>query len=128
MDRIQQGKGPDFVSRLRGHLNVVGVNPADTDDELYLVRRAILIRSILAGLQDLKENAAADIDLRMVHALLHVPEYRHGARAARMLLEQCESEGRVSVSAVPPIHQLNMLVDGKAFQDLLTNAPSQMGN
>ena len=38
-----------------------------------------------------------------------------------MLLDLCQSDDdhRVSVSAVPPIHQLNMLVDGKAFQDLL---------
>jgi hypothetical protein len=122
---FSKAKGPDFVSRLRGHLDVVGINPGDPDDELYLIRRAILIRSILSDLQNLTQSAKAKIDHRMVHALLHVPEYRHGGRAVRMLLEQCESEGRISVSAVPPIHQLNMLVDGKAFQDLLTNAPDE---
>jgi hypothetical protein len=52
----------------------------------------------------------------MLHALLYIPEYWHGGRAVRMLLELCTSnDGRISASAVPPIHQLNMLVDGKVF-------------
>lgn len=117
---FSKAKGPDFVSRLRGHLNVVGINPADSDDELYMIRRAILIRSLISEIQGLKSDSEAQIDTGMLRALLHVPEYRHGGRAVRMLLDLCQSDDhRVSVSAVPPIHQLNMLVDGKAFQDLL---------
>lgn len=120
---FSQAKGPDFVSRLRGHLDIVGINSADADDELYLIRRAILIRFILSEMQQLIDGEKAKIDESMLRAVLHVPEYWHGGRSVRMLLELCRSgrDGSISPSAVPPINQLNMLVDGKAFLDLLNN-------
>lgn len=118
-----RAKGPDFVSRLRGFLNVVGINPADSDDELYLIRRAIVIRTTLARIQGLKETEEARIDTDMLRAILFVPSYVNGARSIRTLLEICSrSENkRVTNSALPLIHQLNMLTDGKAFLDLLAN-------
>ncbi|MGD9721764.1 MAG: AAA family ATPase [Pirellulales bacterium] len=123
---FSKAKGPDFVSRLRGHLNIVGVNPADPEDELYLIRRAIMVRSVLSQLQDLGPTDVAQIDRHMLRAVLHVPEYRHGGRAVRTLLQSCQSNsGAISVSAVPPTHQLNMLVDGKAFLDLMMNVSSE---
>lgn len=119
---FSKAKGPDFVSRLKGHLNIVGINPADPDDELYLIRRAILIRTTLSKMQKLRKGDHARIDPDMLRAILHVPEYWHGGRSVRMLLDLCRAnDGRISASAVPPIHQLNMLVDGKAFLDLMTN-------
>lgn len=112
-------KGPDFVSRLRGHLDIVGINPTDVDDEVNLIRRAVVIRYQLTVLQGLTPGEKARIDEEMIRALLHVPEYWHGARAARMLLNLCSTDRLISASAVPPIHQINMLVDGKAFLDQL---------
>jgi len=124
---FSKAKGPDFVSRLRGHLDIVGINPADPDDELYLIRRAILIRAVLSGMQNLKDGDEAKIDDAMLRAVLNVPEFWHGGRAVRMLLELCstnDNERRISASSVPPINQLNMLVDGKPFLDLLMNVSS----
>lgn len=118
--RFSQAKAPDFVSRLKGHLNVVGINNVDPDDELYLIRRAILIRDVLTVEQDLKKGELARIDPEMLDAVLHVPEYKHGGRSARMLLQMCMTHGRrVAMSAVPPVHQLNMQVDGNAFMKLI---------
>lgn len=121
---FSRAKGPDFISRLGGHLNIVGINPADADDELYLIRRAILIRTFLRDMQRLGDKEDVRIDEPMLRAVLHVPEYRHGGRAVRMLLQLCRDSSdydRLSLSAVPPIQQLNMLVDGQAFLDLAMN-------
>lgn len=119
--KFSQAKGPDFTSRLSGHLDIVGINPADPSDELFLIRRAILIRSRLSLMQGLQLFEQARIDERMLRAILHVPNYLHGGRSVRMLLNLCATnDGRISASTVPPIHQLNMLVDGKSFIDLLT--------
>jgi hypothetical protein len=105
---------------LRGYLNVSGINPADPDDELYTIRRAILIRNILMTEQNLGNDGKAKIDQDLLRALLHVPEYKHGARSVRMLLQMCTApDGSVSKSTLPPITQLNMQVDGKAFIDLI---------
>lgn len=43
-----QVKGPDFVSRLRGYVNIKGPNPtSDTGDEVHVIRRALLLRSLI---------------------------------------------------------------------------------
>jgi ATPase family associated with various cellular activities (AAA) len=125
-----RAKGPDFVSRLRGFLNIVGVDPADPDDELYLIRRAIVIRSTLMAIQGLKDDDPARIDPAMLRATLFVPRYLNGARSIRTLLEMCSRSERrgIANSALPLIHQLNMLTDGKAFLDLLTNVSADDDN
>ena len=114
---FSRAKGTDFVSRLNGHLNVVGINPADPDDELYLIRRAIVVRSILTKIQDLKEGQQARIDFDMLRAILLVPTYTNGVRSLRMLLEVCSRSPRqvVSKSALPLIQQLNMLCRRKGI-------------
>ena len=48
--KFKHAKGPDFVSRLRGHLDVLGINPyaeAATSDQAFAVRRALLFRTSL---------------------------------------------------------------------------------
>ncbi len=43
-------KGPDFASRLKGHVDIVGPDPRGGDpeaDPYYRIRRAILLRSML---------------------------------------------------------------------------------
>lgn len=118
--KFSKAKGPDFVSRIRGHINIVGINPTGADDALYLMRRAVVVRSMLTQMQELAPGEKARIDDNILRAILQVPEYWHGGRALRMLLELCtHHDGRISSSAVPPIQQINMLVDGQAFLNRL---------
>jgi len=118
---FRKAKGPDFVSRLRGHLNVVGINSSGADDDTYLIRRAVVIRALLAKQQSCEDGEKANVDDEMLHAFLHVPKYKHGARSVQTLLKMCTGRnGKVSMSAVPPIHQLDMQVDnGQAFVKLI---------
>lgn len=115
-----ESKGPDFTSRLSGHVNVIGINPTSPDDDLYIIRRALTLRFLLCENQNLKESDTAKIDRNMLNAFLHVPRYIHGSRSMRKLVELCMSrdQKQVSMSEVPPIHQLDMQVDGKAFSAL----------
>lgn len=117
---FSEKKGPDFVSRLMGHINVVGINANDTDDEIFLIRRALMLRFMLEQEQKLKSFEKASIDEKMLNALLHVPVYHHGARSMRILVDLCRHKvkNRISMSEVPPIHQLDMQVDGKTFAAL----------
>ena len=51
-DEFRLAKGPDFVSRLKGHVDVVGPDPRGGDaeaDPYYRIRRAILLRSMLGA-------------------------------------------------------------------------------
>ena len=46
---FKSAKGPDFVSRLKGYINVLGPNPVKGSygDPYFIIRRAILLRSSL---------------------------------------------------------------------------------
>jgi hypothetical protein len=98
----------------------VGINPAGPEDDLYLIRRALTLRFLISESQDLKEGDKAKIDKSMLNAFLHVPRYIHGSRSMRMLVDLCVKgdEKIIAMSEVPPIHQLDMQVDGKAFSAL----------
>ena len=43
----KDAKKPDFLSRLRGYVNVHGPNQLGGSDAAYVLRRAFLLRSLL---------------------------------------------------------------------------------
>ena len=86
---FKEKKGPDFVSRLRGYLDVKGPNPQENSDDnkhdpAHLIRRAILIRKIIerscSHLID-GNNNLMHINTGVLNALLRVKKYLHGARS-----------------------------------------------
>jgi hypothetical protein len=97
-------KGPDFISRIHGCLNVLGPNPGlvlnektkqwdtDSNDLCYPVRRSLFIRQML----DLKEKEILDIDWGLLNALLKAGKYKHGSRSLENLLKGMKenSDGR----------------------------------
>jgi hypothetical protein len=84
-DQFRKAKGPDFVSRLRGHIDVKGPNPEKgAAGYAHIIRRAILLRKLLesnAGhlIHPRTKNLA--MDAGVVRAFLTVEEYIHGARS-----------------------------------------------
>ena len=40
---FKNAKGPDFISRLRGYVNILGPNCADGNETLFIIRRAMLV-------------------------------------------------------------------------------------
>jgi hypothetical protein len=90
-DDFRRKKGPDFLSRLDGHINVLGPNQRldydwlartwrdpDPRDITFPVRRAILLRQFLGAK---KPEDLLAIDRGLLRAFLYVPRYRHGARS-----------------------------------------------
>jgi len=81
----KEAKVPDFISRLRGYVNIKGPNPVDKDDHAYLIRRALLLRSFLERYS--KDSVidpftgVAGISPGVLAGLLRVKEYKHGARS-----------------------------------------------
>ena len=117
-------KLPDFVSRLRGHVDIFGVNPpADTN----LLRRALILRSNIErkypGLID--ASGTVRIDDGVLRAFLQVPSYEHGARSLEAILEMSHLNDRTHFdpSLLPPQHQLSLHVDGNAFMTLVQHQP-----
>ncbi|MCL5745971.1 MAG: RyR domain-containing protein [Acidobacteria bacterium] len=85
-------KGPDFVSRLRGYVNIKGPNPTGgggpNHDIAHLIRRAIIFRSCLERLfpQLIDSKGTASVAAGVVNAFLRVETYIHGARSLDSLI------------------------------------------
>lgn len=128
-------KKPDFVSRLRGYVDVLGPNRArDQDDNAipgddYMVRRALLLRSMLHRHQPhifRKEDGdeVLEIDDGVLRAFLGTPEYKHGARSMEAIIKMSAltDKARFEQSCLPSEQQLNLHVDGPEFNRLVGRA------
>ena len=111
-------KGPDFVSRLRGTINVLGPNPKDENDKNYILRRALLLRSLCERKLNMKKGAP--ISPNILWAMLLVPKYKHGARSMEAILDMSRIEGNVwEPVSLPFYSQLSLHVDADAFIKLV---------
>ncbi len=130
-------KGPDFVSRLRGYVNILGPNPTHKTDAEYVVRRAMLLRGLIErkAPQLLDSQGNVRIDDGVLRALLRAPFYKHGARSMEAILDMSLLAGRTiwDPAALPPAEQLALHVDAEDFlrlvlrDVLLTAARDELG-
>jgi len=116
-------KLPDFVSRLKGYINVLGPNPLkERDDPHFTLRRAILLRSMLKRFaKKIDSPEGLNIDSGILRALLETTRYKHGARSMESIIAMCRLEGKASFerSALPAPSQLDLHVDGRNFLALV---------
>jgi hypothetical protein len=116
-------KGPDFVSRLRGYVDIKGPNPVDDKERLYLVRRAQILRFQLekSAPQIFDASKTCRLDPGVLRAMIKAPEYRHGIRSILAVIEMSQLAGRQSFeqAALPSPEQLELHVDADAFSRLV---------
>ncbi|MFZ1036715.1 MAG: RyR domain-containing protein [Smithella sp.] len=124
-------KGPDFVSRLSGYLNVLGpnrrqkfdkdnkkwMNDDNPQDICFSVRRALLLR-VAMGCGD---NDELDIDKGLLNAFLEIDQYNHGARSLETiaLLTKSVKKSGLRRSDLPPAEQMSIHVDYDEFMKLV---------
>jgi SLOG cluster2/ATPase family associated with various cellular activities (AAA) len=107
LSEFQRAKGPDFISRLRGFLDVYGPNA-----EPRMLRRAILFRAELS--RAIGKGAGPFLpDPELMTSLLQAGRYRHGARsiAAVVDLSHLENKPRFGWEDLPKDHLLGLHVD-----------------
>lgn len=121
-------KGPDFISRLKGYVNILGPNPIKTigdevaEDPYFIIRRAILLRSLLKrNAPQLFEKTRLNIDRGVLRALLRTREYRHGVRSIEAIIAMSQLVGKNAFerSSLPAESQLDLHVDGQNFLALV---------
>jgi hypothetical protein len=133
-EKFKLAKGPDFVSRLSGYLNVAGPNRrqkydaklgAWVDDDAprdlsFPVRRALLMRAT-GGFVGAAEGDEMDIDGGLLSAFLEIGKYEHGARSLETIMKLTRSSGLPGIrrSALPPEDQLSLHVDYDEFMELV---------
>ena len=130
-EQLRAAKQPDFVSRLRGYLNVLGPDPRPAagepgTDRFYPLRRAILLQSMLrrkapALIRRHDGQEVLSLDPGVLQAFLEVPHYRHGARSMEAIIEMSQLTGSSSYqrSCLPSEAQLDLHVDGRRFLALV---------
>lgn len=124
-EELEEAKGPDFLSRLKGFLNVLGPNPQEDDkqgDPYFMVRRALLLRSLFEReTQQLLDENHLQIDKGILRAFLQIDNYRHGARSIESLvaMSRLGNATQFNRSYLPPEKQLRLHVNPKAFMALV---------
>jgi hypothetical protein len=127
-DAFRLAKGPDFASRLKGHVDIVGPDPRGGDpeaDPYYRIRRAILLRSMLKDRTSLFERDGKIlrlvIDPGVLRAFLEVRSYRHGARSLETItaMSTLHDKSRYERSALPAADQLDAHVDAREFLSIV---------
>lgn len=117
---FRDAKGPDFVSRLRGYVNILGPNKvSDSYDQLYIIRRAVILRTLIERKAPhlLEENGKAKIDSGVLRALLKVSKYKHESRSIEAILDMSmlTNAKKWGQSQLPSKEQLKLHVDEDQF-------------
>jgi RyR domain len=125
---FREVKGPDFVSRLKGYVDILGPNRqkraagGEAGDPYFIIRRAILLRSILhQQRRQLFRDGRLDIDPGVLRAFLETRTYRHGTRSIESIVAMSLLSGktRYERSSLPAASQLDLHVDAQDFLALV---------
>jgi hypothetical protein len=116
----KNAKVPDFVSRLKGFLDVMGPNRRGDVDPYFRIRRAVLLRSLLQRHCPLLfegKQQVLQIDPGVLRAFLQTGEYKHGARSleAVIMMSALAGKKKFERSSLPPEAQLDLHVNGSQF-------------
>jgi hypothetical protein len=119
-------KGPDFLSRLKGYLNIPSLDHGSPAHPMVIIRRAILFRSMLEraapGLfSGDKNHRRVVVDEAVVRAFLYVKSYKHGARSMETIISMSLLDGkrRFEQSSLPSRHLVKVHVDADEFLSLV---------
>jgi hypothetical protein len=121
-------KKSDFISRLRGSMDVLGPNAAGPADAAVILRRALLLHALLRQSRPhLFTGGRLNIDEGVLRAFLHADVFRHGARSMEAIVDMSTLTGKASYerSSLPAASQLTMHVDAEAFLRLVAEEPPQ---
>jgi len=119
-EKFRLAKGPDFASRLRGFINIKGVNPVDEEDKTFAIRRAMLLRVLVKSTnRHLFQDKILQIDDGVIRAFLRTNKFEHGIRSLQAIIEmsQLADRKKFEASALPSKAQLALHVDADEFMD-----------
>jgi hypothetical protein len=115
-------KAPDFDSRLADRIDVWSINQQGEHDEVFPIRRALVLRKLLEGRRLCGYQHRAQIADGVLNALLDPRTvFNHELRSLRMLIDASISPlGRIEQSSVPTAEQLKLFVrSGVQFRRLM---------
>ncbi|MCL2323112.1 MAG: ATP-binding protein, partial [Oscillospiraceae bacterium] len=124
IDEFKRVKGPDFISRLRGTIDVLGPNQTSKTDYSFILRRALLLRSLCERkLKLCFEGDTFHIDDGILNAMLLIKEYKHGARSMESIIDMSRTNDLTewNNTSLPTDSQISIHVDASKFMDIVLN-------
>ena len=127
-EKARAKKAPDFRSRIKGHIDILGINHKKIDGEFdenpeyqenfYVLKRAMMLNSMLKRVFKKRKVLLSNDVLR---ALLYVGKYENDARSMEAILKMSKisSGSTIKISDIPPSSQLELHVDPDEFQSWL---------
>jgi hypothetical protein len=126
-------KGPDFVSRIKAHVDIKGVNRPKVQkgrpliaDPYFIIRRAVVLRFLLKRhwgmlFKKIEEREELSIDDGVLKAFLEIEEYKHGVRSMETIIitSLLQNQSHYERSCLPPEEQLDLHVNAADFLDLV---------
>lgn len=130
---FRAAKGRDFVSRIKAHVSIKGINPPKVErggslpaDPFNIIRRAIVLRFLLKRHRPMLftwrgNREELNIDPGVLKAFLEIGEYRHGVRSMETIIMTSLLQGQrhFERSSLPPEEQLELHVNASEFLDLV---------
>jgi hypothetical protein len=124
-------KGPDFISRLNGTLNVLGPNPRpvynrmtgtwepSSQDVCFPLRRAMMLRS--RSMFNCGKNKRLQIDPSVLSAFIEIDAYIHGSRSLQKIVDQMKhpKQDMIYKSDFPPAQLISTHVDTVRFMKIM---------
>jgi len=121
----KEQKISDFVSRLKGHVSIQGIDlvnselPTKTDEDMIKIKRALMLHSYLQRHADniMSRKDDRKIQKGVLNAFLNIESYKHGARSMESIVEMSRLAGEAEYrkSALPPKELLDLHVNGDKF-------------
>ncbi|KAI7196030.1 hypothetical protein D0869_04797 [Hortaea werneckii] len=112
-----------LLDHLHGIVRVTGPNQISAEDKTFPVRRAIMLRQMLKQRHPHLESPKGQMRVEegVLHALLLVPQYKHGLRSLEKIISTSRLSGKAKfdVAALPPEEQIQLYVDGRIFMGYL---------
>lgn len=116
---FRKSKGLDFISRLRGYVNILGPNPISSHDSLFIIRRAMILRSLIRRKAPhlINKNRETQIDNGVLRAMLKVSSFKHETRSMEAILDMSivNKAKKWEQSHLPSQEQLKLHVDEESF-------------
>lgn len=120
---FKKAKGPDFVSRLRARLDIVGIERDGLPEASVLLRRASVLRFMLKQKAPMAFNTDKElnIDDGLSRALLQVSRYHHGVRSMESILDMSQLAHCHCLipSCLPSRAQMALHVNAREFENLI---------
>lgn len=118
-----------LLDNLHGIVRVLGPNQISAEDNMFPVRRAIMLWQLLTDKypQLVQPDGHISIEEGVLHALLLVPSFKHGLRSLEKIIgtSRLSHKTKFDVAALPPEEQIQLHTEGKIFMSYLRSPKLQ---